>query len=372
MKPRVALNGRYTGVVEPTGVQTVAHAIFAHIVRSERSFDLVIFADRNAPDMHSWARRDDVELVHVPFRSWGRARSQLFEQALLTRHARSRGARLVFHPINTCPRFGRGLAHVVTLHDLNFLHFPTWYGRAFRTWLGWTAIPGLRKAARIVCISDWVAKDAQRTLGIDAGRITRIYNGLRDLGNEPDAVRDPNVVLAVNPFQPHKNLVRLIDAVGQLREIRSGLVLRVAGRPHENFRRDPDLADRLDRDYVQVTGYLTDTQLAVEYRKAAVLCMPSFSEGFGMPLIEAMARDTTVVTSDASCLPEIAGEAGILVDPAAVDSIARGLRLALEESDTERAQRHASGRSQAAKFDWERAAADYVGVFEELLESQAP
>ena len=91
-----------------------------------------------------------------------------------------------------------------------------------------------------------------------------------------------------------------------------------------------------------------------------------------MPLIEAMARDTSVVTSDASCLPEIAGEAGILVDPASVDSIAQGLRLALEESDAERAQRHASGRSQAAKFDWERAAAHYVGVFEEQLENQAP
>jgi len=367
VKQRVAFNGRYTGVDKPTGVQVVAHDLFAHIVASKRDFDILLVADPGAPGIAEWGRRDDVEIVPVPFRSWGRGRSQLFEQTSLTARAKARGADLVFHPMNTCPRFGGGLPHVVTLHDLNFLHHPQWYGRAFRTWLELTMVPGLRNAARVVCISDWVAADARRTLGLAPERVTRIYDGLRELGGSPDVEADPDLVLAVNPFQPHKNLVRLIDALEMLRESRPGLRLRVAGRPQDNFRGDPELAGRLDRDYVHVTGYLRDDELADEYRRASVLCMPSFAEGFGMPVIEAMAHDTTVVTSDISCLPEVAGEAGILVDPGSVEAIAAGLRLALEESPTDRERRHALGREHAGSFDWKLIAADYIQLFGEVL-----
>lgn len=367
MKHRVALNGRYTGVEKPTGAQTVAHDLFGELITADRAFDLVVFADPSRPDIQDWGRRPDVEVVPVPFRRWGRFRSQLYEQHQLTRDAARRGAALVYHPINTCPRFPRGLKHVVTLLDLNFHHNPQWYGRAFRTWLEHTTIPGLRNADRVACISDWVAADARRTLGLEAHRVTRIYCGLRELGAVESPAKDPDTILAVNPFQPHKNLVRLIDAVGLLREDRPNLKLRVAGRPQENFQRDPALGERLARDYVHVTGYLTDAELGDEYLRAAVLCIPSFEEGFGMPIIEAMAHDTTVVASNASCLPEIAGEAGILVDPNSTPSIAHGLRTALEESPADRARRHEEGRAHARRFDWSEIAREYVRLFDEVL-----
>lgn len=364
---RVALNGRYSGVERPTGAQTVAHDLFGQLVEAERDFELVVFADRNAPGIAAWTERDDVELVHVPFRAWGRMRSQLYEQFELSRAARVHRADLVYHPINTCPRFGGGLRHVVTLLDLNFHHNPQWYGRAFRTWLELTTIPGLKKADHVACISDWVAADARKTLGLDPERVSRIYCGLRELGHVEAPATDPDVVLAVNPFQPHKNLVRLIDAVGQLRETRPALRLRVAGRPQDNFQHDPELGDRLARDYVHVTGYLTDAELGDEYARAAVLCIPSFEEGFGMPIIEAMAHDTTVVASNVSCLPEIAGEAGILVDPASVDAIAEGLRTALGESGDDRRRRHELGRAHARRFDLREIAKQYVDLFGEVL-----
>ena len=235
MKQRVALNGRYSGVEKPTGAQTVAHDLFGHLVESDRNLDFVIFADRDTPDVASWAGRDDVELVHVPFRAWGRTRSQLYEQFWLSRAARAHGADLVYHPINTCPRFGGGVRHVVTLLDLNFHHNPHWYGRAFRTWLEHTTIPGLEKADRVACISEWVAADARRTLGLDPHRVRRIYCGLRELGHVEQPDTDPDVVLAVNPFQPHKNLVRLVDAVGRLRESMPSLKLRVGILSTSNF-----------------------------------------------------------------------------------------------------------------------------------------
>jgi glycosyltransferase involved in cell wall biosynthesis len=369
VKRRVALNGRYSGVARPTGAQTVAHDLFGHLVAADRDFDLVIFADRNGRDVSSWVDRPGVEVVHVPFRSWGRMRSQLYEQTRLARDARARGASLVYHPINTCPRFAGGIRHVVTLLDLNFHHNPQWYGRSFRTWLELTTIPGLKKADRVACISDWVADDARRTLGLDPARVRRIYCGLRQLGHVENPPTDPDVVLAVNPFQPHKNLPRLIDAVGRLRQENPRLRLRIAGRPQDNFQPDPHLADRLRRDYVHVTGYLTDEQLGDEYARAAVLCIPSFEEGFGMPIIEAMAHDTTVVASNASCLPEIAGEAGILVDPSSIEAIAEGLRQALAEGPEDRARRHELGRAHARAFDWSEIARQYVALFREVLDA---
>ena len=369
MKQLIALNGRYTGVEQPTGVQTVAHELFRHLVAADRPFGMIIFADTTMPGVAEWADATDVALVHVPFRSWGRMRSQLFEQVRLTARARARGANLLYHPINTCPRFGAALPQVVTLMDLNFHHNPQWYGRAFRTWLEHTTVPGLRKADQVACISDWVAEDAKRTLGLEAARVRKIYCGLRPLHPDGDTDPEADVVLAINPFQPHKNLVRIVDAVATLRETRPGLRLRVAGRPQGNFRQNPGLAERLEYDFVHVTGYLSDAELAAEYRRAAVLCMPSFEEGFGMPVIEAMSLNTTVVTSDRSCLPEVAGEAGILVDPASTESIANGLRLALDEPAELREHRHRIGRENAARFDWVQIADQYVDLFSEVLSS---
>ena len=367
MKQLVALNGRYTGVDKPTGVQTVAHELFRHLVAAERPFGLIIFADTTAPEVAAWAGSPDVELVHVPFRAWGRVRSQIFEQVRISARARSMGAHLLYHPINTCPRFGGALPQMVTLMDLNFHRNPQWYGRSFRTWLELTTVPGLRKADRVVCISDWVAEDARRTLGLEARQVRMIYNGLRQL--QPGGAGEPetDVVLAVNPFQPHKNLIRIIDAVAALREERPSLRLRVVGRPQDNFRESPGLAHRLEYDFVHVTGYVDDAELADEYRRAAVLCMPSFEEGFGMPIIEAMALDTTVVTSDRTCLPEVTGEAGIFVDPASTEAISDGLRRALDESAEQRAHRHRLGREQAARFDWVQTADQYIELFSELL-----
>jgi glycosyltransferase involved in cell wall biosynthesis len=118
---------------------------------------------------------------------------------------------------------------------------------------------------------------------------------------------------------------------------------------------------------VHVTGYLSDAELGDEYTRAAVLCIPSFEEGFGMPIIEAMAHDTSVVASNVSCLPEIAGDAGILVDPASVDSIADGLRRALDEPEADRERRHARGREHARQFDWATIAEQYLDLFREVL-----
>ncbi|RKZ08109.1 hypothetical protein DRQ32_09425 [bacterium] len=366
----VALNGRFTAVDQPTGVQAAAGELFTQLVLADRPFDLLIYADSTAGVVREWAGAPGVRIEHVPFRSWGRARAQLHEQIVISRRARQAGARLLYHPINTCPRYQGHQGHlpqVVTLHDLNFHHNPQWYGRSFRTWLEHTTIPGLSRAAHVVCISDHVVGDAIRTLELDPGRVSRIYDGLRRLSPGREVARDRDLVLAVNPFQPHKNLPRLIEAMSILRKERPSVRLRVVGRAQENFRGHEKIADALAVEWVHLTGYIDETQLAEEYCAASVLCMPSFEEGFGMPLIEAMSFGASVVTSNLSCLPETAGPAGILIDPHSAQSIADGLRTALTESGAGREAREEAGRAHAARFSWATAAAEYTELFSRLM-----
>ena len=367
--PRIALNGRFSGTLEPTGTQTVAYHLFDAIVRSPREFHLVAFADPAFPGVAEWAGVANTEVRPVPFSRWPRPKSQLWEQTLLPLEVRRSGCALVHHPMITCPRWGLGTRSVVTLHDLNFYHHPEWLAPKFRRWLMHTAVPGMRGATHVVAISDYVLEDARRTLGLPVEKTSRIYNGLKkSAGQEGSAVpRATNRILGVNLWQPHKNLPRLLDAFALLRPDFPNLELHLAGRPQAQYRDQPELAARLQAPGVKVLGYLSNEALAEAYQTATVLAYPSLEEGFGLPILEAMAAGAPVVCSNASCLPEIAGGAAILVDPLSAEDIAAGLRAALQETDVARERRIEHGRQVAGKFTWERAAQEYLRLYAQLL-----
>lgn len=280
---------------------------------------------------------------------------------------------MVHHPMATCPRWSLGTTTVVTLHDLNFYHHPEWVSPAFRRWLMLTAVPGMRKAAHVTAISDYVLADARKTLGLAPDKSSRIYNGLKPMALRPESAtisgskKNPPTILGVNLWQPHKNLGRLIAAVAELQTDFPGLELHLAGRPQAQFQDQPGLQDSLKAPFIRILGYLTDEALAQAYASASVCCYPSLEEGFGLPILEAMAMNTPVATSNTSCLPEIAGGAAVLFDPLSEKDIARALRDALRETDAQREIRLANGRAVAARFSWIESAKQYVQLYARLL-----
>jgi glycosyltransferase involved in cell wall biosynthesis len=366
--PKIALNGRFSGTLEPTGTQIVAFHLFDAIVREPRDFPLVIFVDPAFPGVKDWAAIPQTEIRATPFSRWRRSRSQLWEQFILPLELRKARCTLVHHPMVTCPRWGLGTPSIVTLHDLNFYHHPEWVAPAFRRWLMLTAIPGIHRAAHVACISDYVLADARTVLKLPVEKSSRIYNGLKKSPflPEPGETREAFRILGVNLWQPHKNLLRLLDAFAILKAEFPELELHLAGRPQAQFREQPELAARLKAPGLKILGYLSDADLARAYRTATLVAYPSLEEGFGLPILEAMAAGTPVVTSDASCLPEIAGGAAILVDPLSVGDMARGLRAALLESPTEREERVKNGKDIASRFTWQRAAKEYVRLYRQL------
>ncbi len=366
----VALNGRFSGTLQPTGTQTVAFHLFDAIIReSSRDRPVVVFADPRYPGVSEWTSQPNTTFVSVPFQDWSRLGAQLWEQLSFPRLARAQGCDVMHSPITTCPFFQAGLKTVVTLHDLNFYHHPEWYSFSLRLVLDIFALPGIKRAHRVVTISDYVRTQAVESLSLEPERVVRIYNGTKpapELDTNVDVPVPTPYILAVGSLQPHKNLPRLIRAHQMLRNKFPELELWIVGRPQPRFAKLPELASLLTLPGVRVLGYLSEAALAETYRNARVFCFPSLEEGFGLPLLEAMQARTIVLTSNVSCLPEIGGPACLCVDPYSESAIASGISTLLRLTPHERTERIENGLLWTEKFTWKSAAIQYLDLYNEI------
>jgi glycosyltransferase involved in cell wall biosynthesis len=283
---------------------------------------------------------------------------------------------VVFAP-NFVPPPTRTRRLVITVHDLAFRRFPETAPAATRRWL--TRLDeAVRGAAEIVVPSEATRADLIDLYPVDPDRVTVIYHGVDHdrfhpaSPGEVDRVRrrygiDGPYLLFVGGLEPRKNLPVLLQAYSALPdEIRPALVLAGASVPWNPEGRTA-LAEALgdlpahSRGRVILTGYVGDPDRAPLYAGAEALAFPSRYEGFGLPVLEAMACGTPVVTSNVSALPEIAGDDAVLVDPEDEGSIADGLRRVLEDESL-RVRLRAAGPARAAPFTWDNSARLHVEV----------
>lgn len=269
---------------------------------------------------------------------------------------------------------------VVTIHDCIHLRFPEYLpSRAAFAYAHAMIRLAARKADRVLTVSDASKRDILHYTGVAPEKVVVVHNGLdARFATAPDAdamdrVRqrfqlDHPFVLYVGNIKPHKNLERLIAAFASMRaDGPEGLKLVVIG---DETSKHPGLRQavhrhRLDK-HVRFFGFQPAATLVTFYRLARAFVFPSLYEGFGLPPLEAMANETPVVTSNLSSLPEVAGDAALLVDPYDVASIAEGIRRAVTDEPL-RQELIAKGRARAREFSWARAAADTLAVYREVL-----
>jgi glycosyltransferase involved in cell wall biosynthesis len=269
---------------------------------------------------------------------------------------------------------------VVTIHDCIHLRFPEYLpNRAAFVYAHAMIRLAARKADRVLTVSDASKRDILHYTGVAPDKVVVVHNGLdARFAAVPDAeamdrVRqrfqlDHPFVLYVGNIKPHKNLERLIAAFASMRaDGPDGLKLVVIG---DETSKHPGLRQavhrhRLDK-HVRFFGFQPAATLVTFYRLARAFVFPSLYEGFGLPPLEAMANETPVVTSNVSSLPEVAGDAALLVDPYDVASIADGIRRAVTDEPL-RQQLITKGRARAKEFSWARAAADTLAVYREVL-----
>lgn len=274
---------------------------------------------------------------------------------------------------------------VATIHDLAFEHFPETFTRRGRMQLRLTVRRTAKNAARIITVSEFSRRDLIHTYGLAHERVVVTSNAVESHftpqpahANEAREIRrrfgiKRDYLLAVGSLQPRKNVVRLLAAYEYLRSAWSAdppqLVL--VGRPLWLYR---DIFAEIGRrswaQDVIATGYVGDEELSALYRAALVFVYPSLFEGFGLPPLEAMACGVPVVTSNTSSLPEVVGDAALLVDPADERAIAEAM-LAGARNQALREKLRAAGLQRARRFSWRATAERTLAVYSEAASSDS-
>lgn len=322
--------------------------------------------------------------VTVPVNSRDRVQWVLGEQALLPPLAMRRGVNLVHSLASTAPSWGR-FRRVVTVHDLIYAHFPEAHGGIRAKGMSALVPLAVRRSDRVIAISQSTKQDLLRLLHTPTEKVDVVPQGLgltRDPGLthctpalSPEQTRTPpeqtrtkpeqmraklnldrrRVLLSLSAKRPHKNLLKLIEALASIPpERRPALLLPGYPTWHEAQLRQRAQQLGVDRD-LRFLSWVAGDELEGLWAIADAFVYPSLYEGFGLPVLEAMARGVPVACSEASSLPEVAGDAALLFDPSSEAQIAAAIERLLYEPQLAQELKQA-GLARAAQFTWERTA----------------
>ncbi len=271
------------------------------------------------------------------------------------------------------PVFYRGTV-VTTMHDLTTARFynPAKLWPVFKLKqlvYRWVVKRVARKSVAIFTPSQFVKDDLVEFTTVDPDKITVTYEAADVIENKPEAVKElesKRFVMYVGRPTPHKNLERLVEAFELLRSRNPSLLLVLAGKKDTNYRRiEKNIRKRGVRGVV-FADYVSEGQLRWLYGHCAAYVFPSLSEGFGLPGLEAMAHGAPVVSSSATCLPEVYGDAAHYFNPLDVTAMADAVNEVLTDKVL-RVELVKKGRARAAKYSWEQTAKETLAVYRQVL-----
>ena len=373
---RVAID--YTaGIDQGAGIGRYTRSLTSALARMDSTDQFILFSseaprpDRGFPEAANLRPR----VFHVGSRAmtilWQRLRIPLPAEVLT-------GPVDVFHgPDYTVPPVIKA-RRVVTVHDLSFLVYPECAVPSLAQYLTRVTRRAVAAADRVVADSQRTADDLVERMGVSREKIRVVYLGV-DPAYQP--TREPArlaaldaryelqhpLVLAVGTLEPRKNYERLIEAFAQASRAPDGpRMLVIAGRKGWLYEGVLAAVEKQGVEgLVRFLDYVPEADLPTLYHSAEVLAMPSLYEGFGIPVLEAMASGTPVVCSDGGSLPEVAGDATLIVAPEDVAGLSEALRRAVSDPAL-RESLVARGLARARQFSWEAAARAHVAIYHEV------
>lgn len=382
---RIAVNTLFLLPGQVGGTEVYTRSLLEAMGRISRRHHLILFTNRENHD--SFADAPGVERVRCPVNAVSRPHRILWEQFILPWQLLRHRAEVLFSPGFTTP-ICCGLPTVVTVHDLIWQTHPQNFPRSYRLFLE-TLIPAsARRAERVIAVSRFTSSLLCRTCRVPEAKVRVIHEApsgrLLERAATTPAESDqrerlavlgvgPAHILCVSTLAPHKNVERLLrafqeaktrlahrDALPELQLVLAG----IKGRAHGRVRSEARRLGLRDEDLV-ITGWVDEESLAALYRSARLFVYPSLHEGFGLPLLEAMAFGVPVASSTAASLPEVGGDAVFYFNPKDVEQMAAVIERALAN----RGEAEAMARRGAARcrlFSWERAARQTINL---LLEA---
>ena len=310
----------------------------------------------------------------------------LWEQTVLPALVLRDHLDLLHCPLNVSP----AIAHVpvvLTIHDVTFLRYPDRFSRLKQRYLATFTRFSARRAARILADSAATKEDVHRAFGVPRERVDVVYPGVDedfrplDPAKPEDAAQlaafrrqhglPEQLVLYQGTLEPRKNVDTLVRAFAMA--VQRGLphTLVLAGGKGWGYQAIFRAVEESGaRHRIRFAGYVPREEQPLWYNAAQLFVYPSQYEGFGLPPLEAMACGVPVITSNTSSLPEVVGEAGIMVDPADVEALAEAM-LAVAEDESRRASLSAAGRQRARQFSWRAAAGEAAAGYRRALAALA-
>lgn len=366
---------------QQAGIGRYTRELVAALLSLNRAHQYTILAATGGLKRGDWCsgmRREGVRLRFLPVtddwlaRLWHRLRLPIPVE-LVT------GPLDVFYsPDFTLPPTARSTKTTLTVHDLSFIHHPEAFVPSLRRYLERTVPRSVERADLVLADSAHTRSDVISLLGVSPDVVEVIYPGVdsrfgveatpgeRERLRERHRITDCPYILSVGTLQPRKNYLRLIEGFARLEDSSGGgLQLLIAGG--HGWLYDEIVAEAGRHESIRLLGFVADDDLPALYRGARLFALTSLYEGFGLPVVEAMACGVPVVCSRTSSLPEVAGDAAVLVDPLDCDELTDAMARVLEERKL-RDGMVRRGLAQAAGFTWERSAQRLVALFESLVE----
>lgn len=364
---KVALNLLYLlpGVVG--GTETYAKSLIRAFARLGADNDYTVFVNRESAELDIAPARN-FERVVCPINAENRASRYAWEQmALPVQLARRKFD--IAHSLGYVVPLAAPGRHVVTVHDVNYLGHKGWRTGIGRNAFRFFAERTVKKADRIIAVSEFSKREIMRHMGVPAGKVSVVHSAGREAktsnGSAPsDLVRGFKrpYVMAFSALSAHKNIGRLITAFGRIASSVPHDLVLVGHMPVKSAHR-AELEAAGGDERIHFTGYVPDADVAALMQNASLFAFPSLYEGFGLPLLDAQNAGVPVVCSSAGALPEVAGDGALVFDPLSIDDIASALRRGLGDADL-RERLVARGLENAEKFSWDATARQTLGIYD--------
>jgi glycosyltransferase involved in cell wall biosynthesis len=362
---RIGINGRFL-VAKQTGVQRAAYNLLLSLLEFDQHNTYIIFTGESQRGKSVWVR-ENIEMVYSDIKSGENLKNHFWEQFILPRLAAKSSVDILHSPANMAPILYKGKS-IVNIHDLCFIVNPQWYTFAFRS-LYSILIPRIARASnRVITNSNNSRNDLFQFCRVNPNKVNLIYWAVDKSFLKPDfSPTDPlpidDFILYVGSVEPRKNISNLVKAYEKFREMHPNCKTKLCLVGGENpVFSSVNLKPKRFGSDIKMLGFVDDRQLRSYYRAAKCVVYPSLYEGFGLPPLEAMACGAPVITSCTSSLPEVVGDAALLVNPLDVlqmsEAIAKvifdpGLRRIMVEKGKERVQH----------FSWSRVARNTLAVY---------
>jgi len=365
---RIAIDASRTTVARLTGTEHYALRLIQSLIQANQQLDhphQLILYFRDQPEDNLFPKSDHAKQVVIPFRrAWTHLR---FAYEIW----KSRPD-VTFVPAHTLPFVFPGKS-IVTVHDLGYKYFPEAHPPRQRAYLDLTTRYSQRRATHILADSQATARDLSKFYGTPSHKIHVVYPGvdadpLQNTLQDVQSIRAKYTLperyfLFIGTLQPRKNIERIVQAFIQWQsnhdDQETALVL--AGGQGWLF----DQAWVEDVDNIILTGYIDEVDKSTLLHGSIALVFPTLYEGFGFPVIEAMHCGTPVIASTTSSLPELVGEAGLLVNPEDVNAITNAMTQ-YSTDDTLRQRMIEAGYQQAQQFTWDKTALDTLQIFNRI------